>query len=297
LFWLGRYVERAEDVARAISAHVQLCLDLPAESSPEWTPLVALCGEAAPDLGSAVSEREAVLRFLVADHGNRSSVLGIVAQAREDLRMSRPIVPKETWQTLNAAHLSLLDVSREPSLVRLSSVLNEVVAACQQVNAQLSAAMIHDDAYAFIRMGRYVERADMLLRIALMIRAFDLEAAPRPFANLRWMALLNALGAYQMYRRSHHGRVDPGLALSFLLAEMRFPRSLNHCVREVERQLLALPHGSRLQAACERCKAPAVCNGSLGEAMTCAEERLAQVENLATAIASTYFPSTRAGRC
>jgi len=289
LFWFGRYLERAEDVARAISAREQLCLDLPAEWSPGWAPLVALCGDAAADLGNAACERGAVLRFLIADPGCRSSVLGIVAQAREDLRMSRPIVPKETWHTLNAAHLSLLEVSRQPSLVRLNAVLDEVIAACQQVHAQLSAAMIHDHAYAFIRIGRYVERADMLLRIATALRAFDAEAASRPFANLRWIADLNALGAYQMYRRSHHGRVDPSSAWSFLLTEVRFPRSLNHCIREVQRQLTGLPRGAELQAACEQCKAPAAWKAAPPEAMSYAEGRLAEVENLATAIATVYF--------
>jgi uncharacterized alpha-E superfamily protein len=289
VFWFGRYIERAEDMARAISAHDRLCLDMPVDWSPGWAPLMSLCGEVCPRaVDAAVSEQEGVLRFLITDQGNHSSVLSIMTQAREDLRMSRPIVPKETWHTLNAAYLSLREVSCAPSPVALTAVLNEVVAACQQVSAQIAAMMTHDDAYAFVRIGRYLERAQMLLRITTIANAFDLEDAPRPFADVRWMALLKSLGAYQMYRRNNHGRVDAARAMSFLLADIRFPRSLNHCILQIERQLQSLPNGSALQATCDGCKVDSVCDDT-SRGRSYAEVRLARVEDLAAAIESSYF--------
>jgi uncharacterized alpha-E superfamily protein len=289
VFWFGRYIERAEDMARAISAHERLCLDMPWERSPGWLPLLTLCGEdttASPRAGA--SEQEIVLELLITDTKQRGSVLSILTQAREDLRLSRPIVPKETWQTLNAAYLLLREVSRDPSLVKLTAVLPEVIAACQQVTAQITASMTHDDAYRFVRLGRYLERADMLLRVTTLASAFDQRALVRPFDDVLWMGLLRAIGAYQMYRRNNHGRVDADRAFAFLLTEARFPRSLNHCVAQVERELGSLPHGLELQEKCRRCKAEALPKSDQS-AMVYVEQRLAAVSELSAAVESAYF--------
>jgi uncharacterized alpha-E superfamily protein len=290
VFWFGRYIERAEDVARVVSAHERLCLDMPTERSPGWLPLLTLTGGAPEgwDRGAA-NEQEAVLRFLVTDATHPGSLLAILREARQDLRATRPIVPKETWQTLNAAYLAVSDVAREPSLVDLLAVLPEVVSACQQVTAQITGTMTHDDAYRFARLGRYLERADMLLRVTTIACAFEQSPTARPFDDVLWMGLLKALGAYQMYRRSNHGRVHADRAFAFLLTEERFPRSLNHCIAQVIRELSCLPHGASFGEECRACLAHDLPATSQSSGMDYAEQRLAAVGALASSIERAYF--------
>ncbi|MET0412297.1 MAG: alpha-E domain-containing protein [Polyangiaceae bacterium] len=290
VFWFGRYVERAEDVARAVSAHERLCLDLPPEHAPSWRPLLTLTGgEPEGWRGRAVSEQESVLRFLLTED-QYGSVLAILGRAREDLRATRPLVPRETWQTLNTAYLALSDLARTPTLERMVAVLPEVVAACQQVTAQTTGTMTHDDAYRFLRLGRYLERADMLLRVTTIASVFEAEPAPRPFEDVLWMGLLKGLGAYQMYRRSNHGRVHPERAFTFLLAEERFPRSLNHCMSQVARELRSLPHGTALLERCDACRArPLDADAGADSATAYGEERLSAIGELGEAIENLYF--------
>jgi uncharacterized alpha-E superfamily protein len=289
VFWFGRYVERAEDIARAVSAHERLCLDLPPEHAPSWRPLLTLTA-GAPEgwRGRGASEQEAVLRFLLTDADHAGSLLTILGRAREDLRATRPLVPKETWQTLNTAYLALSDIARVPTLARLVAVLPEVVASCQQVTAQITGTMTHDEAYRFLRLGRYLERADMLLRVTTISAVFEAGAAPRPFEDVLWMGLLKGLGAYQMYRRNNHGRIHPERAFTFLLTDERFPRSLNHCAIQVSRELRSLPHGGALLEHCRACVAHPR-DVVAGSVMAYAEERLAAVAELGEAIESVYF--------
>lgn len=289
VFWLGRYLERGEDMARAIIAHDQLCLDMPKAWSPGFRPLLSMSGEAwSPESVEGRSEQERVLGCLVRDPDSPSSVISILARARDNLRVSRPIVPKECWNTLNGAYLSLVDTPASTSPSAMIRALDEVMRACQSVSAQLSGTMTRDDAYAFVRAGRFVERADMLLRITRV--AHDLEAfdSSQPFEDVRWMGLLNALGAYHMYRRTHHGRADARRTLSFLLMDTRFPRSLAYSIGELRRALGVLPRSSGLVE-----QAVAVHPGTLprdpAQPKEYADHLLVRLAHLSEGIESNYF--------
>lgn len=259
VYWLGRYLERAEDLSRAIVAHSHMCLDIPQNAVEGFTPLLELSeGE-----GRAIRERLgpnasllSILRALVLDENHSASLLSVLTSARENARACRAVIPEETWDTLNPAYLGLLDLVAHPSVSRVERAVEKVIKACQQINTQLSEAMVRDEAFLFVQVGRYIERADMLLRITQISETLGaVKDRDAPFADVRWMGMLHAQNAYQVYRREFQGRADVGSTLRFLLGSRKFPRSLWFSLSEVATALGDLPHSEKLVEECEALRA------------------------------------------
>jgi uncharacterized alpha-E superfamily protein len=249
MFWSGRYIERAQALARTVQAYERLSLDLPGVRSLDVRPLLGLVGhEALRDTGS-VAETSGLLRALVLDANNPSSVMGALCQARENLRRGRVAMPPEVWTTLNALYVRLSEVEGEQT-ARVLGVLEEVVAAGSRIEGELTASMTRDAAYSFLRIGCHLERADMQLRIMnAFLPVIGPSGPERVFDDVRWMGLLDAVAAHSMYRRSHHTHVDLPAVLEFLVLEASFPRSLAHCFHVIDEELLRLPrHGQARDA-------------------------------------------------
>lgn len=246
LYWMTRYVERAENTARLINVNSHLLLDLPRHINPGWEPLIAITGseESFAELYDEMDERN-VVRFLVGDARNPASIIGSLDLARENLRTTRDIVPREAWELINDLHLfarkrTATGVAKQ----KRYEVLNHIIGQCQQLAGLLAGTMSHDTGYDFIRLGRNLERGDMTTRI-LDTRSEDL--LPKhaedltPFESIQWMSVLKSLTAYQMYRRHVRVRVRGADVLKFLLQDYAFPRSLTHCLIQVESCLRNLP--------------------------------------------------------
>jgi uncharacterized alpha-E superfamily protein len=246
MYWMARYIERAENTARIILVHTNLMLDMPRGIAIGWEPLVAIMGSASvfrEHYGEA-SERN-VVRFLVSDKNNPNCVSCSLAQARENLRTTRAIVPRSAWETLN----DLFEFTRENLAAGISrrgryAYMKRVIDYCQLLTGKLSGTMSHDQSYDFLRLGRNMERADMTTRV-IDVRATNLLPKQvdelKPFDDIQWKSVLDSLTAYQMYRRHVHVRVRGQQALRFLLQEGDFPRSVQHCLAEVEHCLHRLP--------------------------------------------------------
>jgi uncharacterized alpha-E superfamily protein len=246
LYWLARYIERAENTARIILVHNNLMLDMPRRIAIGWDPLVYIMGsmEAFRERYGEASERN-VVRFLVSDKANASCITCSLGQARENLRTIRAIVPRAAWETLNDLH----EYAREQSSSGINrrgryAYMKRVVDYCQLLVGKLSATMSHDTAYEFLRIGRFMERADMTSRV-IDVRATNL--LPRqhdelkPFDDIQWKSVLDLVMAYQMYRRKVHVGVRGREALRFLLQEEDFPRSIHFCLAGVDHCLRRLP--------------------------------------------------------
>jgi uncharacterized alpha-E superfamily protein len=246
IYWMARYIERAENTARIILVHNNLMLDMPRSIAIGWDPLVYIMGnmdqflERYEDTG----ERN-VVRFLVADRHNPNCISNSLAQARENLRTTRAIVPRAAWETLN----DLYEFSRENATSGISrrgryGYMKRVVDSCQLLTGKLSGTMSHDLTYEFLRIGRNMERADMTSRV-IDVRATNLLPKQtdelKPFDDIQWKSVLDSLMAYQMYRRHVHVRVRGRPALRFLLQEEDFPRSVHYCLAEVGYCLRRLP--------------------------------------------------------
>ncbi len=246
VYWTARYLERAEDLARAINVNSNLVLDLPRRFDFGWEPLIAITGsEAVFAEHYEQTDERSVVRFLVSDRHYSGSIINSLAFARENLRTTRDIVPREAWEQLNDLYLTARQrtVSGVPKRSRYE-FLKDLIGRCQQLTGLLAGTMSRTEAYWFVKAGRYLERADMTTRI-LDVRSEDLlvEHAEElsPFENIQWMSVLKSLTAYQMYRHHVRLRVRGPDVLRFLLKDPLFPRAVAHCLGEVDACLKRLP--------------------------------------------------------
>jgi uncharacterized alpha-E superfamily protein len=246
IYWLARYIERAENTARIVSVNAILLLDLPKGIAPGWEPLVAISGgeEAYLKRHKEYGER-AVLRFLIGDPDNPGSILSSLRAARENCRTIRDIVPREAWEQINELFLYARDNVQEGLTKRgRHGFLKRIILGSQTITGMLAGTMNHDQGYHFLRMGRNLERADMTTRI-LDVRSANLlpqdTAELHPFDNIQWMSVLKSLTAYQMYRRSEQARIHRDNVLRFLLLNRDFPRAFLHCVEVVKKSAHDLP--------------------------------------------------------
>lgn len=248
VYWLSRYLERAENTARIIIAHNNLMLDMPRRIPIGWEPLVYIMGvevmETFLERNEDPGERN-VVRFLVSDRSNPNCITCSLNLARENLRTTRAIVPRVAWETLN----DLNDYATQNATSGIGrrgryAYMKRIVDTCQLLTGKLSGTMSHDTAYRFLRMGRNMERADMTSRV-IDVRATNLLPGQtdelRPFIDIQWKSVLDSVMAYQMYRRHVHHSVRGKEALRFLLQDADFPRSVHFCLSEVAACLHTLP--------------------------------------------------------
>jgi len=257
IYWIGRYVERAENTARMVSANTTLTLDLPRGISPGWGPMITLlgCKQAYFERHPEITERR-VVHFLIADRDNSGSILSSLALARENARTIREVLPREGWELLNELYQETDDALR-PSVARRDrhAFLQRVILGVQTLTGLLAGTMSHNLAYMFLNLGRKLERADMTTRI-LDIRwdgplsedAVEL----RIFQDVPWVTILETLGAYQMYRQSMQVRVTRWKVLQFAFRHAEFPRSMAYCAENIRYNLSRLPNNQPVLAELER---------------------------------------------
>jgi uncharacterized alpha-E superfamily protein len=246
IYWLARYIERAENTARLINVTSNLVLDLPKKIPFEWGALADITGSSALfNERHAAADERTVVKFLVGDVNNPGSVIRSLDSARENARTIRDIIPREAWEQINHLYMRCksnlqLGLSRQGRY----DYLRWAILGTQTITGMLAGTMNHDAGYDFLRVGRNLERADMTTRI-IDVRSANLLAEQAsdlaPFENIQWMSVLKSLTGYQMYRRTMQVRVRRPDVLRFLIQDRRFPRAFYHTVCEVESCLRDLP--------------------------------------------------------
>jgi uncharacterized alpha-E superfamily protein len=246
LYWMARYIERAENTARLVNVNTHLLLDLPRHIRPGWEPIIDITGSRPLFFAQhQEADERSVVRFLVASLNNPGSLLSSLYAARENARTTRDFIPREVWEQVNQLYLFAKEQSHF-ALVQRSryEFLNGIIRGVQTMTGMLSGAMMQDEGYDFLRLGRNLERADMTTRI-IDVRSMtllpELHEDLTPFENIQWMSVLKSLTAYQMYRRAMQVRVRRPDVLRFLLQERCFPRSFYHAICEAEACLRQLP--------------------------------------------------------
>lgn len=246
IYWMARYVERAENTARIVTVNANLLLDLPKGIAPGWRPLVDITGANAlfEEHYKDYGERN-VVRFLIADERNAGSIAAALIAARENCRTIRDFVPREAWELLNEIYLfAREDLPKGMTKGGRHAYLKRVIQGAQNVNGLLSGTMLHDQGYDFLHLGRFLERADMTTRI-IDVRSANLlpeeTTELRPFETIQWVSVLKSMTAYQAYRRSEQIRVLRGPVLRFLFQNGTFPRSVVHCIEALRTSLSKLP--------------------------------------------------------
>ncbi len=251
LYWFSRYVRRAENTARLVGVGSQLQLDMPRSVRFAWRPMIDTVGagdcfeQCYPETAETAGDAD-VIRFLLLDERNPSSLRTSVDSAREILRSIRDTLPQDVWEAINALHL-YIDAQGERSLSRRYRLefLQRIVDGCLKVSGLLSANVSRDIGYQFLRLGTGLEQADMTTRI--MDAGASGLVTPRneddreAFQNMQWMSVLRSLAGYQMFRRHVRQRVTAELALRFLLQNNEFPRSVHFCLSRMQSVLPAMP--------------------------------------------------------
>ncbi len=247
IYWMARYLERAENTARMVNVNAHLLLDLPKKLPLGWAPLTEIIGntELFAEIYPEANERN-VVRFLIADTRNPGSLLNSLASARENARTIRDIIPREGWEVINAVYLDTgaalpAGLAQKRRFGFLSSVMGDI----EQLNGLFASTMLHDVGYSFLRMGCNLERADMTSRIVdVRSESLFLEGSEEliPFEHIQWMSVLQSLSAYQSYVQKVQGPVRRRAAVRFLLQDPDFPRAFLHCSEQVKSCLQSLPN-------------------------------------------------------
>jgi uncharacterized alpha-E superfamily protein len=252
LYWMARYLERTENLARLVDVSASLMLDLPQRLSPGWQPLIKITGNESQYMKVARDYSEkSVVRYIVADEKNHGSMLTSIARAREIARTARDVLPREVWERINDLYLYVAEHAAEASAKRTRySFLGRVTTTTQTLTGMFEGIFNEGNALSFITLGRNIERADMTSRI-VDVRASAMMAGPSatelgPFETVLWMSVLGSLSGYQMYRVKTRERVHGPGVVRFLLADEQFPRACVCCLRRVEEVLHRLPNSGPL---------------------------------------------------
>jgi uncharacterized alpha-E superfamily protein len=233
IYWMSRYVERAENVARFIDVNLKLALDSP-DSSAQWEPLVSISGDKeafAKRYGQATAEN--VLKFLAFDPENPNSIISCLRSARSNARSVREVISQEMWLELNKFYLMVNSAAPDPALISsLDPFFTEVKLGSHLFEGVTEATMTHGEAWHFCRLARQLERADKtsrMLDVKYFILLRSVEDVGTAFDDLQWAAVLRSMSAFQMYRRDR-GRITPRGVVDYLLLDRLFPRAINACL-------------------------------------------------------------------
>ncbi len=249
LYWGARYVERSEDTARIIRAYNDLVVDYPSHELLRWEPLAALTGSSSSfeTPASDPSGEMSVLRYLIADRSNPSSIVRTVGSARENLRTTREVMPREAWQAINQLS-QYVDATASGAVERQlrDRFLVRVVEISRRLDGILESTMTRSNEFRMLRLGRLVERADMTTRVLGVAAAGILQLAATNRDELvndevRWMSVLRSVSALQMYQRAVRGPIDGLAVVRFLVSYSAFPRSVQGCLDEIRSVLVEMP--------------------------------------------------------
>ena len=239
IYWMCRYIERAENVARFIDVNLNLLLDMhAAEEKEQWSPLIMTTGD--QELYEKKEQeyaQEEVLWFLTFDREYPNSILSCVSAARENARSIREIISSELWEHLNNFYLELIKEDAIKMAIQEPNRFFKIVKMRSHLfSGLLECTMSHGEAWNFARIGMMLERTDKTSRI-LDVKYFMLLPAVNlidtPIDNIQWISVLRSASAFEMYRKEFH-RITPQNVAKFLIFDKLFPRSIYHCVSEAQ---------------------------------------------------------------
>ena len=242
IFWMSRYIERAENVARFTDVNWHLILDSASGQDEQWQALLNTTGDHegfAKRYGKA--GRENVIQFVTFDTANPNSIISCLRFARENARTSRDVISTEMWEQINSFYLMMKDAAAGKQVMEAPYEFFKQVRIASQLFVGISdATMSHGEGWNFCRVGRFLERTDKTSRI-LDVKYYLLrppEAGGGALVDdIQWAAVLNAASALEMYRKRHR-RIAPEKVVEFLMLDPEFPRAVLYCVKNAESALL-----------------------------------------------------------
>ena len=241
IYWMARYIERAENVARIMDANYHMILDLPTGVGEQWEPLVVTTGdeELFKEFYGEFNE-ENVVHFLTFDTRNPNSILSCLHMARENARSVREWISSEMWQQVNTFYLLVKEASRNSGSIELPhEFFVEIMMASHLFTGLSQNTMTHGEGWQFARLGRMLERADKTARI-IDVKYFillpSIDYVGTPFDHILWGSILRSASAFEMYRKDY-GQIVPDQIIEFMVLDAEFPRAIHHCLIMAELSL------------------------------------------------------------
>ncbi|KUH73240.1 hypothetical protein AU184_04385 [Mycolicibacterium novocastrense] len=293
LYWIGRYVERADDTARILDVTVhQLLEDSSVDPDQASRTLLRVLGMEAPDAPLDVWSLTDIVAF---SRGTQGSIVDAISAARENARGAREVTSTEIWECLNTTYNALAERERAAKRLGPHEFLSFVEGRAAMFAGLADSTLSRDDGYRFMVLGRAIERVDMTVRL-LLSRVGDSASSPA------WVTLLRSAGAHDTYLRTYRGVLDAGRVVEFMLLDRLFPRSIFYSLRLAEHsldELMNRPH-SRLGATAEAQRLLGRARSELeflrpGVLLESLEQRLADLQktcfDVGEALALQYFHS------
>jgi uncharacterized alpha-E superfamily protein len=250
LFWLARYIERAEGTARILDVNYHMLLEQSQQSYHlRWEPLIVMAGEEDRfrKLYSEVNA-ENVFEFLAFRQANPSSVVECISKARENARTIRDRISREMWEDINGLYHSVTRfVAQDEIAAGPHRFCDTVKFGAHRFHGVTDATLPHDEGWEFLRVGWSLERAEMTARLVDVQYHNLLDGPPAADAldNHQWMAVLRSVGAYEAYHREYHPPIEPEKVAEMLILHHQHPHSIRFSAAEVQAGLRAISGSGR----------------------------------------------------
>ena len=240
LFWMGRYMERADATARLIEMGYRMAMLPGSNEQEEWRSVAAASGSA-PDIVDAKKlDAATVVQRLLLDPENFSSIRSCLTSARANGRAIRTALTQDMWEALNDGWRSLGQMDADTALKNLPSLLEWTKNRTAAFRGASEISLLRNDGYYFLRMGGLIERADMTLRLLdvkyyVLLPETDVVGGGRDYHQ--WTSVLRATSALRAYHHVYKGDYTPWGIADFLILNDTFPRSVSYCYRTIKRFL------------------------------------------------------------
>lgn len=245
LFWLARYIERAEDTARILDVNYHMLLEQSQESYHlRWEPLIIMAGEENlfRQLYSEVNA-ENVFEFLAFRGDNPGSIVQCISKARENARTIRDRISREMWEDINGLyHMVRRFNPKEETVAGPHRFCDKIKFGTLRFHGVTDATLPHDEGWQFLRVGWSLERAEMTARLVDVQYQNLLDELPSVGApdNHQWMAVLRSVGAFEAYHRQYHSSIEPEKVAGMLILHPQHPRSIRFSTMEMQAGLRAI---------------------------------------------------------
>ena len=248
LYWLSRYVERTENIARMIDVNLELILDFPDDHSLNWKPLIDTL-----DINDLFEckyknyNETNVLNFLFEDKKNLSSLKNCLVMSKYNIETIKDDLPKSANISLNHLYEHIIDnkISKVHKRKKLQYITN-IVSMTQNFFGSINDNLSRGYEFEFIRLGRFVERTDMISRIIDCLCVSKSSKQTHDFSTMEWISMLTTLSAQDAFRKEAKGEANRGEVITFLLKNDSFPRSVFRSLITIELCLQNLPRNKKL---------------------------------------------------
>lgn len=242
LFWLSRYMERAEATARLVGMGRRMAM-LPGSNRDEWRSVARAGGAGAFCVGSAPMTEADVIDLLLLSEENPSSIKSSLIHARANAKAVRTALTQQMWETLNDGWRKLDAVSVKSAEHDLTTLLDWVVMTAATFRGAGEASMLRNDRFDFLRLGGFIERADMTLRLLdvkyyVLLPETDVVGGGRDYHH--WTSILAAMSATRAFHHLYRGDFSPWKITDFIILNGAFPRSLTFCYQQIVEHLNSL---------------------------------------------------------